>query len=223
MDIREPELLHKVRDVLRLKKKETVHAFDGKGIEFSCKVISMDKKSLLLERREKSQEAAKPCCVITLAFPMLKEDKIDVILQKGTELGAGVLSPFISSRSIQATPSTTRLSRWHKIVIEATRQSERLWLPRVAPLCRIEEIITQQYDLKIVAAQKGKPLPENLRNKKAKQILLVSGPEGDFSPEEEKLIAANDFFPVSLSKNVLRAETASVALMGLVHYHTSFN
>lgn len=211
------DTVHKIKDVLRLREDSAVYVFDGKGSEYFCKVKEMRKNEVILikenlSRKEKYQEKK-----IVLGFPLLKEEKIDFILQKATELGVYSFVPFVCRNSIQKNPSSLKLLRWEKIIIEAARQSGRLWIPGIDQAGSFQEVMDGKYEVKLVAcAGKEKFNPGIVKN--YKNILIIVGPEGDFSDSEFAVMNENGFLPVNLSMNILRVETAAIFAVGLLNF-----
>jgi 16S rRNA (uracil1498-N3)-methyltransferase len=219
MDIFDKEIAHKIKDVLRLRVDDEIFLFDGEGKEYSFKIIEIKNKFIKLEKSADTIKKEKPLIRIVLAFPVIKEEKIEFILQKATELGVDEFSPFICRHSIQKEPSENKFSRWERIAVEAARQSERLWLPRIHPVNKFSNLVQSEYDLKLAGVIGGQDL-KIVKFPQKGSILLILGPEGDWSPEEVILLEENDFFKVNLSDNILRSETAAVFFSGMVKYLT---
>jgi 16S rRNA (uracil1498-N3)-methyltransferase len=214
--IEERETIHKIRDVLRLKKSKKIYVFNGEGKEYLYEIKEIKKNVIFLEKEKFVNKEDLPSTKIILAFPLLKEEKINFILQKCTELGVDEFYPFICERSIIKKPNFSKFRRWQKIILEATRQSNRLWLPKLKEIKNVEEIAHLKFSLKLVASQYGKYLEKSLR--KEKEIFIIVGPEGDFSPSEYKILNDNDFVCFKLSPYTLRTETAAVFSVGLISY-----
>lgn len=217
IDIKDKETLHKANDVLALKNGEKVYLFDGEGTEYRYKITEGGRKSLTLEKEAVERTENEPYEKITLAIPLVKEQKIEFIIQKATELGIWNFQPFISERSIQGKPSAGKTERWEKIIQEATRQSERLWLPTINDTIDFNDLIEQDFSLKLAASIKGEKISDVAKDK-YKRILIIIGPEGDFSAAECEKLKNNGFTFLKLSENILRVETASIAACGLIGF-----
>ncbi len=211
--------LHKLKNVLRLEKNKIICVFNGKGGEWEYKINKINHKQLALTQIGKKQEKKEEKPVLTLGFPLIQEKKVDFILQKATELGASNFIPFFSTRSFKKKPNQKKIERWKKIIKEASRQSERLWIPSLHSLVSLEELISTKADLKILAAPDSQNKLNLLSKISQKQplesIICLIGPEGGFSPDEIKKIKNNNFKPISFSSNTLRTETASIFAAGL--------
>ena len=215
--VTEMGVVHKVKNVLRLNEGDELFIFDGSGNEYSAAIKYLQHDSITLRLGGKVREIPRLKHKIVLAFPLTKEEKIDLILQKATELGATSFLPFIAHRGLKVNPSEAKMERWQNIVKEATRQSERLWLPVLHAAQPLSSITAGDYDHKIFADISGisadKAFPERVKN-----VLLVVGPEGDFSAEEKGFLKTSGCVPLNIGANVLRLETAAIFITGLTSY-----
>lgn len=210
------EIIHKISTVLRLNPKDNILIFDGRGKEYKYKISCASKKDVVLEKKSLSRSEAVPVFQLSLAFPLVKEDKIELILQKATELGVSQFIPFICRYSIQVKPSQLKLQRWEKIVIEAARQSERLWLPEISEVISFDKLCRLNFMVKLAAGISGSYL--NKIDYTGSCAVFAVGPEGDFSDEELEKFKANNFTFIKLSENILRLETAAILAAGFICY-----
>lgn len=215
--LEDKESLHKTKDVLSLEKGEIIYLFDGEGTEYRYKIDATERRSVTLKKEAIERTQNIPDKKITLGVPLLKEQKMDLILQKATELGVWNFQPFISQRSIREEPSAAKKERWSKIAQEATRQSERLWLAQINDVIDFNQLIKQDFSLKLAASANGSKIAD-MPKEKCSKILLLVGPEGDFSPEEYAKLKTENFSFAKLSENILRVETASIMASGLINY-----
>ena len=161
---------------------------------------------------------------ITLAQALVKEQKMDYILQKATELGVTEMIPFCAERSIVKADKKDekRKTRWEKIVKEASEQSKRTSLAKIHPILSFKELCQMDnYDVKIICSvsEKQKNLKKLLSNTpNSATMLFVIGPEGGLSDQEEQTLIENGFQRVSLGDTVLRTETAGLFIMSAVRY-----
>ncbi len=160
---------------------------------------------------------------ITIAQSLVKEQKMDYILQKGTELGASEFIPVITERSIVKLndKEAKKMDRWNTIVKEASEQSKRLDIPKVLNPCNIKELAKSDYDYKILCSvnEVSKSIKTVLSNISiSDRILVVVGPEGGFTNDEEQELINNGFISVSLGDRVLRTETASLFVLSIINY-----
>jgi 16S rRNA (uracil1498-N3)-methyltransferase len=217
IELRNIEIIHKIRDVLRLKTEECFYVFNGVGEEYLYKIKDIRKSCLLIEKVKRENKESIPDKRIILGFPLLKEEKVGFVLQKATEAGAFGFIPFICERSIKIKPSYLKIERWKKIIMESARQSERLWLPSIASVVNFKEMLKRDYKFKAVASTKGSNIKDVIDGI-TEEAFIVVGPEGDFSFAELQELKENSFQFISLSKNILRVETAAVLTVGLINY-----
>ena len=215
IDIKNKDIIHKIRNILRLEKNQTVYIFDGEGKEYIYRIEVITKKNILIRKRKISVNSLPSNKRLILGFPVIREEKTGFILQKATELGVSGFIPFTCERSMRVKSSAKKLQRWHKIVIEAVRQSERLWLPSLNSILDFTSLLKSSYDAKLAASIQGKHLGGVL-SRAAQSVLLVVGPEGDFSPEEYTQFKEKGFNFIKLSSHILRTETAAMFGVGLI-------
>ncbi len=219
----EEESHHLIR-VLRKKEGEKIKLINGKGEEYEGEIIKILEKGKnlktevrLLRLLRKEEPLSKR---IVALIPLLKGDKTEFLVEKGTELGITEFIPFQSDYSV-AKSSPKLINRLKAKAINALKQSGRLYLPEIRPPVILKKFLSENLfpnSFKIVALPEKKLslkfFLENLG--KANEFILISGPEGGFSKEEEALLKELGFTPFFLSPYVLKAETASVALMSFV-------
>ncbi|MCF7895116.1 MAG: 16S rRNA (uracil(1498)-N(3))-methyltransferase, partial [Candidatus Omnitrophica bacterium] len=199
---------------------QKIYIFDGKGKEWEYRISRIKQKNIKITKINKIREQLIIKPFLTLGFPLIQEKKIDFILQKATELGVANFIPYYSSRSRGSSPAApTKINRWQKIIIEACRQSERLWLPKINQPLALNQLIKNDFNLKLVALP-GKTGKIKINNKNFKNILGIVGPEGGFTDEEITACLKNNFKVIKLSSNILRTETAAIFLTGLIKYLT---
>ena len=161
---------------------------------------------------------------VDVAFSLIKEQRLDYLLQKSTELGVSNLLPVITERSvvkIDGKKMQGKIDRWSKILKEASEQSFRSNVPGICEVKSLKDIGELNYDLKLLCS-----LNENTinikkalqKNNKCDKILLVVGPEGGFTKSEEEYLINKGFISVSLGSTVLRAETAPVVALSMINY-----
>lgn len=160
---------------------------------------------------------------VSLIIPLLKEQKLDLILQKSTELGVDEIIPVIMERSIvkiEEGKIDKKLERWTKICKEAAEQSKRVNIPTITSIKRLKEL--ENLDgLKIVCStlEKENTIKKFLTaNKNYDKINVVIGPEGGISLKEEELLVNIGFNRVSLGNRIMRVETVPLFLLSVLNY-----
>lgn len=212
---------HHIKNVMRMKKGDLIKVvYDN--ICYDCKLTNVnDKSSFEVISKSISDEKTYN---VTVAFSLIKEQKLNYLLQKTTEVGVDLLIPLNTERSVVKIDNKKELSkidRWEKICKEASEQSFRYNIPKISNILNLKELVNEDYDLKLLCSlnKNTKNIKKVLeKNNKYDKILLVVGPEGGFSPMEEDYLIKNGFISVSLGSNVLRAETAPVVALSIINY-----
>lgn len=212
---------HHIKNVMRMKKDDIIKVvFDN--VVYTCKLTSITNKSSfeIINKEEKDKKDYS----VDVAFSLIKEQKLNYLLQKTTELGAGILIPINTKRSvvkIDKKKESSKIDRWQKICKEASEQSFRSNMSKINSILNLEDLIYMDYDLKLLCSlnKNTKNIKKVIqKNNKCVKILLVVGPEGGFDPKEEEYLLNNGFVSVSLGNTVLRAETAPVVALSMINY-----
>ena len=212
---------HHIKNVMRMKINDVIKVvFDNTIYICKIKEIKNDVKFDILDKIKINNSSVE----ISIMFSLIKEQKLDYLLQKSTELGVNTLIPITTKRTvikIDKSKINSKLSRWKKIVKEASEQSFRSYIPDILDVKNIKEFDFSSYDLKLLCSlnKNSKNIKKVLqKNNKYDKILLVFGPEGGFDPKEEEYLVDNGFISVTLGDNVLRSETAPVAALSMINY-----
>jgi 16S rRNA (uracil1498-N3)-methyltransferase len=201
--------------VLRLQAGNEVLVFDGSGTEIEARVLEVGPRTIELALGQRRAVAFAPV-TITLLQALPKADRMDIIVQKATELGVARIVPVVASRSI-AKPSGSRLRRWQVIAQEAARQSGRADVPEIADPLALPQAVEQVRDgtrLVLWEEEQGHPLRGALDG--SSQIALLVGPEGGLAVQEVVEARTHGFVPVGLGPRILRVETAAIVAVALV-------
>lgn len=216
---------HHLVVVLRARIGEKVILFDGEGGVWEG-ILDIDSKAVFLKIISELK-AEKPKYNIILAQAMPKGKGMEEILQKATEIGVTKIIPLKTDRTelkLDKERETKRIERWKTTVIEACKQSGNIYVPEILEVQGIKEFLKEsqliEKALKVTASlEKGaKSLKSYFEKELPQSIVWLIGPEGDFSEEEYRLAFESGFQPVSLSKNVLRVETAAIYALSITDY-----
>jgi 16S rRNA (uracil1498-N3)-methyltransferase len=197
---------HYIKNVMRFKQGDKISLFNSINGEWDASIekFSMPKK------KENN---------IWLAFSPIKKIPQDMMLQKTTELGIQKFFPILCDRSIVR---DINMERAEKIIIEASEQSNRISIPEISKIQKLENFLSsfpKNGNLIFCDINSNKSKLVNIFSKESPICILV-GPEGDFSEKERQLIVKNKkTIPISLTNNILRAETAAVAATTILSYH----
>lgn len=220
LDLEDGDYYH-IKNVMKMKRGDLIKVVYDKII-YTCKLNNISNKSTFdIIKKEENQNERVNICV---AFSLIKEQKLNYLLQKTSELGVNKLIPIETKRSvvkIEGNKEKAKIDRWKKICKEASEQSFRSDIPEISSILALQGLVDLDYDLKLVCSlnKNTKNIKKILeKNNKCVKILLVVGPEGGFDPLEEEYLLENGFKSVSLGENVLRAETAPVVALSMINY-----
>ena len=214
----------------RIKPRQRVWLFDEEGRSYLAEVarIERDRTRLTILEREDAQE---PRLHITLGQSLIKAKKMNSIIQKATELGVSAIVPVITSRTIIRIEEKEerKLERWKKIIREAAKQSHVSFLPSIMYPVRLDKLIRERNEEKklLLSENQGKPLkdiliPGSRKGEYPSSVLLLVGPEGGWTDEEEKFILDHGYEAVSLGSQILRTETAALSSLAMIaHFWNS--
>ena len=217
------EQSHYIKDVMRLKEGDIFSVFNTQG-EWNASVQNYEKQGTKIKILEKTRDK-KNEQNIWLAFTPIKQNPMNFLIQKGTELGVQKFIPILSERTSVKDINNERVK---KIIIESAEQSNRISIPEIKPLKILNDFLfsfpkngilffcdinCNQSDIKKI-----------LSKKYLGPVCILVGPEGDFSENERKLIIdLEQSQSISLAKNILRAETAAIAAVTLVNYYLNLS
>jgi 16S rRNA (uracil1498-N3)-methyltransferase len=221
---------HHARDVLRLKQGDKVIVFNGRGREVTAEIVVPGRGEIQL--RKLSESDTPPLrCRIALAQAIPKGKNMELIVQKAVEIGASEILPLISERTIvdlDPAEAAHKQSKWQTVAIEAAKQCGQNWLPRVDRPQKLKRFFEhrQSFDLSLI----GSLQPGALHLKKIladycgehrqlpERVLMLIGPEGDFTPAEIALARTHGCLPITLGPIVLRVETAAIYCLSVLSY-----
>ena len=216
-----------VKSVLRFKTNDHLVVFDGQGHEYQALIREIKGNRTTVEILKKNRIQEKPFS-ITLAQALPKAGKMDFIIQKATELGVDRVAPFQSARSVARMPDDRKQqkeSRWQKIALEAARQCGRADVPVISPCVDFREMINNADPTisRIIfwEEETHAGIRDVIRQVSAGltgQLLVVVGPEGGFLKEEVQFAREAGFISVSLGRQILRVETAVLAILVIIQY-----
>ncbi|MBS3679535.1 16S rRNA (uracil(1498)-N(3))-methyltransferase [Ornithinibacillus massiliensis] len=196
-----------------------------------CKIVQMDTDSVTAKVVEWLDRDSELPVYVTIAQGLPKGDKMDLVLQKGTELGASAFIPFQADRSVvkwDAKKEEKKLTRYRKIIKEASEQSHRNHLPEIKPAMKLKQFIEEsntyhvrlfayEEEAKTASFQSFASVVSKLN--KGERVMICIGPEGGFSTDEVDTLKEHNFIPVRLGPRILRTETAALYALASISYH----
>ncbi|MFN2477544.1 MAG: 16S rRNA (uracil(1498)-N(3))-methyltransferase, partial [Chthoniobacterales bacterium] len=221
---------HHARNVLRFEQGDKAVLFNGRGREITAEVTSVGREIALRKLHESTTEPLR--CRITLGQAIPKGKNMDLIVQKAVEIGAAEIVPIMSDRTVvrlDPKDAEQKQQKWQTVAIEAAKQCGQNWLPEVhipqttaaflrdrpsADLQLIGSLESDARNLKKILAdfaeEKGQQRPSS--------VLMMIGPEGDFTPAELNLARASGCRPITLGPIILRVETAAIYCLSVLSY-----
>ena len=221
---------HHCRDVVRLKPGDKVVLFDGRGRELTAEITSADASQIELRKLHEAQTPPLRCRM-TLGQAIPKGKNMDLIVQKAVEIGAAEIAPILSDRTVvrlDEESAASKQAKWQTVAIEAAKQCGQNWLPQV----RTPQTLTQffqehrRFDLQLIGSLQSdavhlkKILSDYLaeHDDRPASVLMLVGPEGDFTPAELSLARSQGCRPITLGPIILRVETASIYCLSILSY-----
>jgi 16S rRNA (uracil1498-N3)-methyltransferase len=216
------ETAHQIRNVLRLRVDSAVVVLDNSGAEYEVLLRQVDKQQVVGEAVAKRPSPNEPTVHLTLYQSLMKRDKFEWVLQKGTEIGVSQFVPVVTRRSLvqDVDIKANKQARWHKILTEAAEQSQRGRVPTLQLPQTLAQVLAEHPNQPgLIAWEEEGSLSVRgaLRGgKRPSHISLFIGPEGGFAVEEVEAAQAAGIRAITLGKRILRAETAALVAAALV-------
>ena len=223
---------HHARDVLRLKPGDKAVLFNGQGREVTAELTDASDKGVRFRKLTETQTQPLKCR-ITLGQAIPKGKNMDLIVQKAVEIGVSEIFPLMSHRTVvDLDPATAaqKQNKWQQIAIEAAKQCGQNWLPFVHQPQTLKDFFSDvrppTFDLRLI----GSLQPDAQHLKKIlseysvahehppRTVLMLVGPEGDFTPAELALAKSQGCLPITLGPIILRVETAAIYCLSILSY-----
>lgn len=221
-----PELARRLASVLRLKRGERLVLADGAGRDYEVELTAVSPRSATAVVLAERPSPPEPSLELVLYQSLIRPQRFELVLEKGTELGVSRFVPLLSGRARVRTTGpageggSQRLQRWRRIVIEAAEQSGRGRVPTVDPPSLFEDAVRSGPGLLLLPweGERSQGLRSYLRSlgDRPLAVSLFIGPEGGFAEDEVRLAREAGCVPVSLGPRILRSETAGIVVAALV-------
>jgi len=233
-DVRGDEVLvskeeaHHIANVMRMVLGDKVVAFDGTGKEYVGTISDVSKEGLRIKISRTNEVNTSKKIHVSLAQALPKKAKMDSIVEKSTELGVDEIVPLVTERTIVKITQGKRddkRTRWQNIAISASKQCGRLDVPEVKTPVRFKDFLDElePYDTVMMAclSEETTPIKDCISNLKHGKILVMVGPEGDFSPGEIESAKSRGAKLISLGRLVLKSDTAGLYILSVLNYENS--
>ena len=223
---------HHARDVLRMRVGEKLVIFNGRGREITAEIVELGNNEIELKKLHEAETPPLPCRIV-LGQAIPKGKNMDLIVQKAVEIGATEIAPIISDRTIVQVGSESaaqKESKWQQIAVEAAKQCGQNWLPHVHAPRKLSELFSmvaaESFDLQLTGSlQPGaRHLKQvladyaNEHQRPPRSVLILVGPEGDFTPAELAFARRHGCQPITLGPIILRVETAAIYCLSVLSY-----
>ncbi len=221
-----------ISKVMRMKETEQILCVnEGERKTALCSITKISDEEVMADVIQWIEETVELPIEVTIVSGLPKGDKLEWIIQKGTELGAAQFIPFTAARSVvkwDEKKADKKVSRWQKIAKEAAEQSHRSVIPEVINPISLGTLIEmgEQYDVKLIAyEERAKQGEKSILASALKcveptsRLIVVFGPEGGLTESEVRELEESGFQSCGLGARILRTETAPLYLLSAVSYH----
>lgn len=210
--------LHHISNVMRMKNGDFVEVVYDK-ILYKCKVLFGDSISVLFDSILPSSN---DILNIVLIVPVLKEQKMDLVLQKATELGVSRIIPIVTERCIVKLndKESKKIERWNRIVKEASEQCKRVSIPVIDSVCSISDLNFSDGVKYVCSTRENSKNIKNVMHNilECAKMYIVVGPEGGLAQLEESKLNDMGYVSISLGKRIMRVETVPLFVLSILNY-----
>ena len=209
---------HYLKNVLKLKTSMKVRLFNGSGYEYLGIINKISKNSVNVAVLSKEKKHNESPLKVNLIVAISRASKFDYLIQKLTELGVSSITPIQSERSeikIRSKDQSKKIEHWEKIAISACQQCDRDGPPKIHWIGNFSSTVTTRSENAKFMLEPSAKYTLSAITKEPKEICILSGPEGGFSPKERLLADEHGFKPLSLGPRILRTETAPIVALSI--------
>jgi 16S rRNA (uracil1498-N3)-methyltransferase len=216
---------HHALKVMRLKINDQLILFNGDGSDFTGQVIRISKRQVEVSIKSKKNIKNESNLKVILLQALTSSEKMDLIIQKTTELGISEIQPIICERSIVKVKNEKiekKLSHWRQVSIAACEQCGRAKIPTIHKpeniIKYLEKITDSDKITKIILSPEATKSLDNVTHNVKRNIIVLIGPEGDFTKQELDFSIQKGFSPIKIGPRILRTETAPMCILSILQY-----
>jgi len=216
---------HHALKVMRLKSNDQLILFNGDGSDYTGQVINISKRQVEVLIKSKKNIGNESNLRVILLQALTSSEKMDLIIQKTTELGISEIQPIICERSlvkIKKEKLEKKLLHWRQVSIAACEQCGRAEIPKIHEpeniIKYLERILESDKDTKLILSPEASKSLDKIAPILDQGIKILIGPEGDFTKQELDLSIQKSFSPIKIGPRILRTETAPIAILSILQY-----
>lgn len=228
-EIKVIEDVNHIKNVLRMKKGDCIKVCVEETSEnFNCEITDLTQDEVVCKIKEKLKSDVESDIKITIYQGLPKAEKMELIIQKSVEIGVCEITPVVMDRCVvklNEKDAAKKQERWQKISEVAAKQSGRDYIPQINKVKKLKDIVEnfKEYDIILLAYENEKQttLKDVLRNEKnrdAKKIAIIVGPEGGISEKEIDFLKQFNVNTITLGNRILRTETVALVMSGIIIY-----
>jgi 16S rRNA (uracil1498-N3)-methyltransferase len=209
---------HHVGRVLRLQIGDALSVFDGRGGEWEGRLAGWEGRSARVEIGEERTDPVEAPFPVRLFQGLCRPERMELLIQKGTEIGLSSIHPIATARSEGGPPSPGKMERWRRVALEACKQSGRRVIPEIAEVADFE---AQSPPAGVTAfvlhpAPEAMPIGRYLEGAAPREVWLAVGPEGGFEESEVESLKEAGWLLATMGPRILRTETAGLVAAALI-------
>lgn len=216
---------HHALKVMRLKNNDQLILFNGDGSDYTGQVINISKHQVKVSIKSKKSIRSESNLRVILLQALTSSEKMDLIIQKTTELGISEIQPIVCERGIvkiKKEKIEKKLSHWRQVAIAACEQCGRAKIPKIHEpeniIKYLEKIMESDKDTKIILSPEASKSLDNTASNVKEGIKVLIGPEGDFTKQELDYSIQKGFSPIKIGPRILRTETAPICILSILQY-----
>jgi 16S rRNA (uracil1498-N3)-methyltransferase len=215
IEIRDKKDINHLKNSFRMTIGDEIRVVDGEK-EYRCEIISLEKKEILAEIKEILEDNYSTVVKVDIALGLLKNDKMDLSIQKLTEIGINKIIPMKTKRTIVKVKE--KKEKWDTVSTEALKQCQGVRKLEITEPTDLEEIKYEEYDIVFLPYEgaNGNKITNYKELDKMGRILYMIGPEGGFADSEVEFLKEKGVKVISLGRRILRAETAAIVAGGVI-------